>query len=597
VDLTPVQKDRAVGSLMGLACGDALGAGHEFKPSRPYTQELQMTGGGGFNWKPGEWTDDTAMALCIAQVSAQGIDLLSKAGLDQIVTNWLTWAATSKDVGIQTRAVFNDCGPNANAEQMFVSAEKIHHQNGQSAGNGSLMRTAPVALAYLDDKETLIEAARTISNLTHFEQTAADACVLWCLAIRHCVLKGELPDIRDFVQELNFDVQEYWMNVINDAEAAESHTFPNNGWVVTAFQAAWSAIKHARVPVDRADLRLFPAQHFAIALERAVRCGGDTDTVAAIAGQILGAKWGSTAIPLRWRRLLHGYPNLNNRDLMELAVLTVDKGQVDNVGWPSIDLIDDSHWSGSSTVVVAAVNSHITAGGHGALHNHPAGMGAAISLCRVGRNETELDSSDHLQIMIVDDNGHEDNSNLAFTFNEIAQQIEGFMSEGKHVVVHCVQAHSRTPSALIAFCMNRFGWSYEESLESVKEAFPDAEPNNAFKSALQSLHINLENYSPFIGSSRNPSTLNKRVFGDRDIYLEGRLEWITNPDRMLQLLFLTPFGDFIRKGGAWIEDDEVFPGMRLDSELDLLGESTLEEALEIVAEFDQAQFESKTAAC
>ena len=591
MELTPVQKDRAVGSLMGLACGDALGAGHEFNPPLPYTEELQMTGGGGFGWEPGEWTDDTAMALCIAKVSAQGIDLLSNSGLDQIATNWLTWAATSKDVGIQTRAVFNDCGPNATAEQMFVSAEKIHQQRGQSAGNGSLMRTAPVALAYLDDKDKLIKAARTISKLTHFEQTAADACVLWCLAIRHCVLTGELPDIRDFVQELDSDVREYWIDVINHAETNESHTFPNNGWVVSAFQAAWSAITHAKVPVDRPDLRLFPAQHFAIALERAVRCGGDTDTVAAIAGQILGAKWGSTAIPLKWRRLLHGYPNMNNRDLMELAVLTVDKGQVDNVGWPSIDVVDDSHWPGSRTVEVAAVNSHITAGGHSALQNHPAGMGAAISLCRVGRNETELDSKDHIQVMIMDMEGRDNNSNIAFTFNEIAQQIEEFFNEGKHVVVHCVQAQSRTPSALIAFCMNRFGWSYEDALETVKKTFPDAAPINAFTSALQSLHLNVDNYSPTVAQAGKQVSLNRRMYGNNALFLEGRLEWITNSDGLLQLLFQSPFEDFIRKGGAWVEDDEEFPGMRLDSELDLLGESTLEEALEMIAEFDQAQFE------
>ena len=154
-----------------------------------------MRGGGACNWAPGEWTDDTAMAIAIAEVAATGADLRGVDAQDQIVARWVGWSRTAPDVGIQTGQVLGqvlDGGVSGAAAAALAASADLHERTGRTAGNGSLMRTAPVALAYLDDPAGLAEAAMAVSALTHFDQSAGEACVLWSLAIRHVVLTGEL---------------------------------------------------------------------------------------------------------------------------------------------------------------------------------------------------------------------------------------------------------------------------------------------------------------------------------------------------------------------------------------------------------------------
>ena len=103
--LTTAQLDRAVGVLLGTAAGDALGAPYEFGPPRGPELEVAMAGGGSFGWEPGEWTDDTSMAIAIAEVAATGADLCDEEALDAIVRRWGEWMQTAKDVGIQTSNV------------------------------------------------------------------------------------------------------------------------------------------------------------------------------------------------------------------------------------------------------------------------------------------------------------------------------------------------------------------------------------------------------------------------------------------------------------------------------------------------------------
>src|SRR4029077_9239808 len=103
--LTPAQIDRAVGVLLGTAAGDALGAPYEFGPPRGPELEVAMVGGGSFGWGPGEWTDDTSMAITIAEVAATGADLRDEAALNGVARHWHGWMQTAKDVGIQTSTV------------------------------------------------------------------------------------------------------------------------------------------------------------------------------------------------------------------------------------------------------------------------------------------------------------------------------------------------------------------------------------------------------------------------------------------------------------------------------------------------------------
>jgi ADP-ribosylglycohydrolase len=318
--MTPLQRHRALGTLLGTAAGDALGAGYEFGPPLDDAAPVEMRGGGCFGWEPGEWTDDTAMAVAIAAVAASGADLRADEAQNSLVARWQEWARAAKDVGAQTRSVL-DLVDGTGAEAARSAAAALHTQTGRSAGNGSLMRTAPVALAYLNDPQGLTVAARAIAELTHADPVNGEACVVWCQAIRHAVIDGEL-DVRYGLASLPPDRGLWWADRLDVAERSRPSDFRNNGWVVEALQAAWSAI--AATPMGAG---VDPADHLRFALESAVRGGGDTDTVAAIAGGLLGAFHGVSAIPSAWQSMLHGWPGLRARDLVSLAADVVDVRQ------------------------------------------------------------------------------------------------------------------------------------------------------------------------------------------------------------------------------------------------------------------------------
>ncbi|MFG3301520.1 ADP-ribosylglycohydrolase family protein [Micromonospora chersina] len=201
VPLDAIQSDRAAGVLLAAACGDALGVPYEFGAPLPANEQPEMRGGGLGPYAPGEYSDDTQMAMCIAEVSATGADLRRSDFLDRIAGNFLRWKREgASDIAAQTRkvldAVSHVSGPGI-AAAMRDAAADLHRRTGRSAGNGSLMRTAPVALAYLGDPEALAEAARAVSELTHYDPLAADACVLWCAGIRRAVLDGTFDGVRE----------------------------------------------------------------------------------------------------------------------------------------------------------------------------------------------------------------------------------------------------------------------------------------------------------------------------------------------------------------------------------------------------------------
>lgn len=321
--LTTAQLDRACGVLLGTAAGDALGAAYEFGAPRGPELEVAMVGGGAFGWEPGEWTDDTSMAIAIAEVAATAADLRQEQALDAVVKRWHAWSQHAKDVGVQTRSVLSRAGRSGiSAQTARAESAALHQRTGRTAGNGSLMRTAPVALAYLDDLAALVEAARAVSELTHYDLEAGDACVLWCCAIRHAVLTGEL-DTRIGLQHIDPARREVWASRLDAAEASKPFNFTNNGWVVEALQAAWCAIAITPVPQEDSATGVFRVDHLRHALYAAVRGGGDTDTVAAIAGGLLGAAYGASVVPAEWRRALHGWPGLGSRDLVALATRIV----------------------------------------------------------------------------------------------------------------------------------------------------------------------------------------------------------------------------------------------------------------------------------
>lgn len=325
--LTDAQLDRAAGVLLATACGDALGAGYEFGDPLPETAEVGMVGGGPFGWAPGEWTDDTSMAVAIVEVAAAGADLRSPEALDAIGARWAGWARHAADVGAQTRSVLAAAGAAPTGASLTAAATAHHHLTGRSGGNGSLMRTAPVALAYLHDPEGLVEAAHTVSALTHHDPEAGEACALWCLAIRHAVLHGTFDGLRLALGTLPDERAAVWAARLDEAEATGPSSFDRNGWVVQTLQGAWSAITRTVLPDDDPSSGVLGSGHLQRALEAAVRGGRDTDTVAAIAGGLLGARWGASAVPTSWQQVVHGWPGLRGADLVRLGVLTAGGSQ------------------------------------------------------------------------------------------------------------------------------------------------------------------------------------------------------------------------------------------------------------------------------
>jgi ADP-ribosyl-[dinitrogen reductase] hydrolase len=471
--LTPAQLDRAVGAVLGTAAGDALGAPYEFGPPRGPGLEVAMTGGG--PWEPGEWTDDTSMAIAIAEVAATGADLRDEKSLDAIVRRWREWMRTAKDVGIQTSQVLRAAdGLGLDARTAREASASLHERTGRTAGNGSLMRTAPVALAYLGDEQALIEAARGVSELTHFDPMAGDACVLWCLAIRHAVLTGVL-DVRIGLRHIDADRRNEWAALLDAAEKSRPADFPNNGWVVQALQAAWSAIATTPVPQDDPAADVFRADHLRLALDAAVRGGNDTDTVAAIAGGLLGATYGASAVPAVWRRLLHGWPGLAARDLVALATRIVKE--------------DHQYYSYDADPMAPVQHPHDDAvwlGNIATLQALPQGVDAVVSLCRVNDGELPV-GVEQIDVRLIDDVGLDNNANLDFVLTDTVRLIEHLRNEGRTVLLHCVAAQSRTPTVAALYGARRQGLSGKAALRSVASKLPDADPNSDFVEAIRRL--------------------------------------------------------------------------------------------------------------
>jgi len=311
------QLDRAIGTVVASAVGDALGAQYEFGPARPedWTPEFGANPGHAL----GEWTDDTAMAFPILDALARGESLNHPSVLGRIVAEWADWSLTALDVGAQTRAVLELMAGDYSEERALRAAMTHHTAAGRSAGNGSLMRTGPAALGYLADgrERELVDAVGRIAQLTHWEQDNVDACLLWSLMIRHAIRTGELDPFGP-LEWLEPGRRRPWEALIRGAIDPARHPRDfgeQNRWVVRAFEGALSAVAGAADIID--------------ALHRAIRGGGDTDTIAAIAGALAGARWGATQVPQAWRDLVHGWPGIGTHDLARLAALAVRGGEPD----------------------------------------------------------------------------------------------------------------------------------------------------------------------------------------------------------------------------------------------------------------------------
>ena len=321
------QRSRALGALVGAATGDALGAPYEFEPPIASSDDVEMTGGGHFNWEPGEWTDDTSMAVVILQVAAEpglGESLTSKESLDAIAAGWYRWSRETVDIGNLTADVFSQALERAMADgrsipsgmDMRESARALARTRPQSSGNGGLMRTYAVVLSMVRAADSdLVSAVTVLNELTHVERDTTIAALLWSFALRRAILDGVI-DFRAGVHVLDESERAHWERIIDQAHSAPPSYFKRNGWVRHAFQAAIASIHQAgAIPVDKFERRAW----FRRVVEGAVRAGYDTDTVASIAGALAAAAVGYKAVDPLWRRDLHGWPGMDVEELIALG--------------------------------------------------------------------------------------------------------------------------------------------------------------------------------------------------------------------------------------------------------------------------------------
>jgi ADP-ribosyl-[dinitrogen reductase] hydrolase len=241
--------------------------------------------------------------------------------------------------------------------------------------------------------------------------------------------------------------------------------FNPNGWVVDALQAALSALIHTEMPAGQ------PCRHLRLAVERAVRIGNDTDTVAAITGALAGALWGATAVPLAWRQTLHGRsdyetPALRAADLDRLARLACTGGTPDRAGWPGSDSML-SYYHEHFPAQPLAIDDQVTVGNVHALPDQLAVNDVIVSLCRMGRHDVP-ESVDH-QVVGLLDTDITDNPNLAFVLADTADFVAGCAARGKRVFVHCVQAQNRTPAIAAAYLIRGHGMDPDIALDRAAE--------------------------------------------------------------------------------------------------------------------------------
>jgi ADP-ribosyl-[dinitrogen reductase] hydrolase len=294
-----VNYDKALGAFRGLAVGDALGAPVEFQAAGSFAPVTAYRRTEHFNLEPGQWTDDTSMALCLADA------LVTADGYSSVVTmdRYLEWyegglyspTARCFDIGIQTRQALIAYRKNPVLSKTSLT---------DAAGNGTLMRLAPAAIAAASlSTEDALQVFTASALDTHYSDTAVHATTLFGLTIRHLLL-GTTPEeafaiAREEIPEAD--------EVAQVVEATNASNVSAGGYAVTSFGAAWWCFT--------------TTASFEEAVLKAVNLGGDADTIGAITGQLAGAYYGDSAIPARWRQELWDAPLFEyfTKDLLKVS--------------------------------------------------------------------------------------------------------------------------------------------------------------------------------------------------------------------------------------------------------------------------------------
>jgi len=311
--MTVDRLDRAVGALLGLAVGDAVGTTLEFRAPGTFSPIGDMVGGGPFGLHAGEWTDDTSMALCLAE------SLLDRGTMDLAdqLRRYLLW----KDDGyLSSNGRCFDIGNTTRSqlERFRRTGDAVDPQpDTESAANGSLMRLAAVPIRWHADPAEAASRSGESSSTTHPAARPVDACRLLGATIAALICGSTFEEVvaptfwrwGDLHPEIARIAAGSWRD-------KEPPRIRGTGYCVDALEAALWAVAGA--------------ENFDSAVLRAANLGDDADTTAAIAGQIAGARWGASSIRPSWREKVVAGDRIASlaRGLFAAGGGTVDEG------WP-----------------------------------------------------------------------------------------------------------------------------------------------------------------------------------------------------------------------------------------------------------------------
>lgn len=279
-------QDRFRGCLLGLAVGDAIGTSVEFRPRGSFVPLTDMIGGGPFNLQPGQWTDDTSMALCLATslVECNGFD-----ARDQM-ERYCRWAE---------EGYLSSTGTCVDIGRTVADALRRYRQTGdpyagssdpRSAGNGCIMRLAPIPMFYFPDLDAAEHFAAESSRTTHGAAECLDACRLFARILIRALL-GRPKDEVVLADRERFSGSPTIVAIARgDYQHKTASEIKSSGYVVQSLEAAlWCFVQ---------------TDTFADAVLQAANLGHDADTTAAVCGQVAGAYYGAQQIPLKWRERL-----------------------------------------------------------------------------------------------------------------------------------------------------------------------------------------------------------------------------------------------------------------------------------------------------
>jgi len=274
-------QEKYVGCLLGLACGDAIGTTLEFAHRGSFTPITDMVGGGPFELQAGQWTDDTSMALCLAH------SLLHKKGFDPVdqmnrYCNWqyhgyLSSTGECFDIGATVASALNRY---IQTKDPFAGSD-----HPRTAGNGAIMRLAPIPMFYALSHELTLKYAGESSRTTHAAQEAIECARLFGALIRLALLGSSKDDI--LLRNEYIAIAPKVIPLANGGYIHKSEAqIRGSGYVVESLEAALWCFAHTDS---------YPA-----AVLKAANLGDDADTTAAIVGQLAGAYYGVSAIPHTW---------------------------------------------------------------------------------------------------------------------------------------------------------------------------------------------------------------------------------------------------------------------------------------------------------